>query len=294
MLDKYLIDEKSIEKNKVINEELVKRIKKILLVDHINSENYITPSQLCKFNKKYIGWTNTPEMFDPVGTITKTGYAYMYIPDYIGYYSENITKNIDLSNNFSFIMLNLINELSKKDPVGWIFDLRYNSGGIIHAFILGFSSILNNFTINCKNIDGNIKLRLVRDDHSLYYHREDENPETIGLLPPINKIPINNVHVLINNETASCGELLTYLLKKQHNAIIYGEPSFGLSTWMEYQDINTFNEVTDEISLRYPDLIFDFSDSDIKMVKIKKYRDTPVSSIRPDIENIPYDTFGMF
>jgi hypothetical protein len=160
--------------------------------------------------------------------------------------------------------------------------------------MLGFLSVFNDFVVHCRNIKGESMVELVFKQDHLYFQQKDKEPETIGLLPPVSKIDIQNVHVLINNETASCGELLTYLLKKQHNATIYGEPSYGLSTWMEYYEIPGLSLVSDEVTLRYPELIFDFSDSNIKMVKTKKYKDTPVFSIAPDKENIPFKEFGMF
>jgi hypothetical protein len=296
MLKKYLIEKDNIEKTHKYLDMALSRLKnhykfKLPNIDHTK---FLTIEQFNKFNSTYFKPVNVAESYDPLGTITKTGYAYMYIPDYLGYYAENITKNVDLSNNFSYIILHLVDKLSKMNPVGWIFDLRYNTGGIINSFILGFASIFDNFTVNCKDIKGNTMVELKLEDDHLFFRRADGKIEIISILPPLSKIKIDNVHVLINNETASCGELLTYLLKKQHNATIYGDPSYGLSSWMEYYEINGFDKVADEITLRYPELVFDFSNCDIKMTKIKKYKETPVLSIKPDKENIPYEDFGMF
>lgn len=296
MFKKYLIEKEDIEKTHKSLDMALSRLKNYykFKLPNIDHTKFLTIEQFNKFNNSYFRPINVAESYDPLGTITKTNYAYLYIPDYLGYYSENITRNIDISNRFSYIILHLIDKLSKMNPVGWIFDLRYNTGGIIHSFILGFSSIFEPFTINCKNIKGETIVELKSDSENLYCQRVGQKAESIGMFPPVPKVKIDNVHVLINHETASCGELLAYLLKKQHNAIIYGEPSYGLSSWMEYCEINGFDKIADEVVLRYPELVFDFSDCDIQMTKVKKYKDTPVLSIKPDKENIPYEDFGIF
>lgn len=295
MTDKYLIDESKRRSDCAVMLKILDTLKLKGYEIKINPYVYLNLSQFLKFNSKFFVSESIPELYDPIGIMTKTNYAYIYIPDYIGYYSENITRNIDLSNKFSHIMLRILDTLSKKNPAGWVFDLRYNTGGIIYSFIYAFLSILSPFTINCKNIKGEIKTKLVYDGEQLYFQRENEQPEVIGLMPPVVSINLSNVHVFINGETASCGELLTYLLKKQHNATIHGTPSYGLSSWMEYYEIPGFsNVVIDDVVLRYPELIFDFSDSDIQTIKLKKYKNTPVLSIKPDKENFPYKMIGMF
>ena len=295
-MDKYLIDDEKKEKERKKLECIITKLNKAgHKTDHlINYIHCLTVKQYLKLNSSYFLPLSESSVYDPLGTITKTNYAYLYIPDYIGYYRESASRAEDISDRFSYIILNLIDKLYKKDPVGWIFDLRKNDGGIIHSFILGFSSILNYFTIHCKNKKGKVILDLVYQDEHLYYQYIGEKAKILGLLPPLNKIKIDNVSVLIDDDTASCGELLTYLLKKQYNAVIYGEPSYGLSTWMELYEIPGYDNLVDNMVLRYPELIFDFSDSDLKYVNTKKYKDTPVLSIAPDQNLIPYDKFGIF
>lgn len=299
MLNKYFVSKEKINKTHEELNIILTRLnslhydKDLMSAKTFNYTTYISLEQFIKLNPDYMHALEKPEFYYPKATLTNTNYAYLYIPDYLGFHMEESgdEENYD---KFSFIILHLANKLSKMNPVGWIFDLRGNTGGIIYSFVLGFISLLDDFVVKCKDINGETKCNLVCEDNDLYYQYIGSKKKTIGLMPPISKIKISNVHILIDGNTSSCGELLCYLLKKQHNAIIYGSPSYGLSSWMDYYDIPGYEDLFDDLSFRYPELIFDFTDCDIKLKKIKSNTNTPILSIIPDKENIPFEEFGMF
>lgn len=295
MLNNYLVDEEFIKKEHGYINSFLKvmdrnRMQGSSLID--NAQNYISLNQLIKLNSELFNSRRSPDVYQPIGTITSTNYAYIYIPDYLGN-SETDSPNVERSDKFAFIMLNLIQQLADKNPVGWVFDVRSNTGGIIYAFILSFVLILKDFEVKCLDKHGVEKMKLVYKDNMLFNQYNGREPEIIGILPPIKKLEISNVHVLINGDTASCGELLTYLLKKQHNATIYGSETYGVASWMEYQDIKGFEEWVDDLHIYYPELIFDFTDCDIKL---KKNTNNPelATKIVPDVDIIPYEKFAMF
>lgn len=293
MLNKYIVEKEFIEEEqrKIIDffNSFLKRYD-IQGIRSINPKNYITLNQMVKINYKVFKIDRSPDVYKPIGTMTKTNYAYIYIPDYLGNLQGG---NVERSDKFAFIILNIISYLHKQKPVGWIFDLRSNTGGIIYSFILGFLSIFDNFVINCLDKKDIKRMELVYDGTMLYYQYNDQKRKSIGILPPIEKKKLKNVNVLINNNTASCGELLTYLLKKQYNATIYGETSYGIASWIAYYDISGYEDIVSDLHLYYPELQFDFSDSDLKLEK-NVNQNTIIKMITSDFSQIPFDTFGMF
>jgi C-terminal processing protease CtpA/Prc len=295
MLNNYLVDQEYIKNEQSKIDRLKKYVMHFTIQDPTSigdSSNYISCNQMIKLNSNLFNLQRSPDVYKPIGTITKNGYAYLYIPDYLGSVEDG-NPNVEKSDKFAFIVLNLIQALSDKKPKGWVFDLRANTDGIIYAFILSFLAVLDEFEVKCVDKNGVEKMKLIYNSNELMYKYTDRDPISIGILPPIKKIKITNVNILVDNNTASCGELLTYLLKKQHNATIYGYETYGVASWMEYYDIPGYDHVVDDLHIYYPEYAFDFSDSNIKL---KKNIDNPAlaTKIVPDVDEIPFNRFLMF
>jgi len=234
MLAKYIVNQTYIDsQHKSIEKMISSLIRGGFLTENQFGDitRYISFNHFLADNRLYFSVDQhiNRELANPIGCITKTNYAYVRVPAYSG-------KNENITEKFSYIILNMINELHSKNPDGWVFDFRGNTGGIIYSFVLGFMSILSPFTIDCVDKNNVLRMKLICDEKYLYYKYENENtkPEIIGSIPPLKKLEISNVNVLTDIHTASCGELLTHLLRSQHNAIVYGEDTYGISTWMEY------------------------------------------------------------
>lgn len=280
MFNKYIADKKYINDQQKRVKFTLEKMKKMGYIKNniLDYTNYLSADHFMIAEKQYFGEVVT----GPIGTITKTNYAYIYVPHYVGRKSETEDK-------FSYVILNILYKLYAAKPIGWIFDLRYNTGGIIYSFILAFLSVLDNFSLTAVNSKKEKKMELTYDGMYLYYKYTDQEPNHIGILPPVTKLKLSNVHVLIDNNTASCGEILTYLLKKQYNATIYGPVesnirknyTYGIITWMDYVNLPNFDNISDEVILSYPKLYFDF---DIA----KDYH------IVADKKGVPFDIFGMF
>lgn len=282
------------KKNIIMTKEIYeehKKIQKLIdiclryrmpMIDPITN-HYIDVMHFLNINKEYITWSGkaSKKLSEQhiLGTITKTNYAFISIPPF-GSYEEEHTG--------AYILLHVLAKLHRQNPIGWIFDLRDNTGGIIYSFILGFLSIFDDFMVSCTDKTGAKKMEFGYEDDEVFYRYIGQEKQVFGTLPPITKIDIKNVHVLVNNETASCGELVTYLLKKYKSATIYGEPTYGVPTWMNNIDLPDIPNVATEIYLNYPELLFNFYDTVNYVTQETHYK------IQPDITDIPYDIFGMF
>jgi hypothetical protein len=232
---------------------------------------YFTYKQFLDINQ---GWLHIEhdDQSIPLGYLTPTNYAYIYVP---------ATDDPDPT-TYSFALLHIFKGLRAANPIGWIFDFRGNSGGVIHSFLLGFLPILDEFVINAIDKNKEKKMELIYDRESIFFKYTDSGTsENFGTFPPFPSIDIHNVNVIVDGETASCGELMTYLLKKQKGATIYGSPTYGIPTWIDDYSFSS-------IVLQYPELLLDFSDA-VKVVEQFQH-----FKIVPDIFKIPFKEFGMF
>jgi hypothetical protein len=242
----------------------------------VKINKYFNYKQFLDMNQRWLVVEHTEKAY-PSGYFTPTGYAYVYIPD---------TDEPDPT-LYSFSLLHVFKELENLGPVGWIFDFRGNNGGVIHSFLLGFLPILDEFVVNCLDRKNQKKMELTYDKESIYFRYAELNDiESFGTFPPFTPINIKNVNVLVDSETASCGELMTYLLKKQKKATIYGELTFGIPTWTT--DTVVFKDPDNNISLQYPELLLDFSDALNVVEQFQQFK------IVPDITKIPFKEFGIF
>ena len=242
----------------------------------IKTNKYFNYKQFLDINQRWINVENEEKTY-PAGYFTPTNYAYVYVPA-----ADDPDPTV-----YSFTLLHIFKQLKDLSPVGWIFDFRGNNGGVIHSFLLGFLPILKEFTVTCSDRKKERKMDLVYDTESMYFkYTDDSKIETIGTFPPFTEIELNNVNVLVDSETASCGELMTYLLKKQKNAMIYGELTYGIPTWIAEDVIHQDSE--NLISIQFPELLLEFSDALNVIEQFQQFR------IVPDITKIPFKEFGLF
>lgn len=276
-LIKKIADQKYLDDEHSKIQEILNSLAKFGINNFINPSKYFNFQQFLDINQSLINVENDESYNPPMGYLTRTNYAYIYVP---------AAEESDPS-NYSFIMLHILKYFQSVKPIGWIFDFRGNSGGVIHSFILGFLPILDSFMISATDKNDNKKMELIYDRETIYFKYLDTNiVDIFGTFPPSDLINIDNVNILVDKETASCGELLTYLLKKQKNATIYGDLTYGIPTWKDYSII--YKKGNYEIMLQYPELLLNFSDS-VKIVnQFQKFK------IVPDVIQIPFSKFGIF
>lgn len=273
--------QKIVTKNDILHEQekimdVVSVIQKYNPQKNISASKYFCYRQFLDVNQRWLV-VETEEKTYPMGYFTSTGYAYVYVP----------TADDPDPTTYSFTLLHIFEKLKQMDPVGWIFDFRGNGGGVIHSFLLGFLPILDEFTVSCFDKKRDKKMELVYDTESMYFkYIDDSTIESVGTFPPFKAIDIKNIAVLVDEETASCGELMTYLLKKQRGATIYGQLTYGIPTWIAEDQV--YQDVDNTISIQYPELLLDFSDALNVIEQFQQFR------IVPDITQIPFKEFGLF
>jgi C-terminal processing protease CtpA/Prc len=165
--------------------------------------------------------------------------------------------------------MKIIDSLHKQDPVGWIIDLRGNTGGIIEYFVSAICQIVDEFEIIGYDEQGKQNSSLTSNGKSFTLRSGDsvivkvDHPFRISL-------DFKNIHVLIDKNTASAGEILSFILRKYKKAKIYGESSYGVLSLMNLEHFREF-------SLVYPFSQLDTGDG--------------LGRIVPDVAEIPKELF---
>lgn len=151
------------------------------------------------------------------------------IPDQIGYVNvgslwgngpETTVKSTNLQKK--------IKDQDSEDTIGWIIDLRGNSGGNMSPMFTGISSILGDVVTGYFiDPDGNEVKHEVKDsafwiDGDLIHKLSQPMYELIN--------ESANVAVLIDKRVASAGEAVAISFKKRANTKFFGTPTCGLST----------------------------------------------------------------
>lgn len=181
----------------------------------------------------------------PIGLINHANYAYIWLPD-IFTNDDNENKKI------VYRMLKIFSTLDKKDPIGWILDLRGNTGGYIEHYVASILPLLSNFVINGIDKKKDQILKIQSDGNTFIMEYTDE-------LLLKNELPYfsdvknkNNINILVNEDSASAAEIITVLLKIYLNAKIYGKPTTGVISSVE-------SVVYKNIEIEYPlcDIIYD-------------------------------------
>ncbi|MBK8623132.1 MAG: S41 family peptidase [Saprospiraceae bacterium] len=132
------------------------------------------------------------------------------------------------SDNYADSLQRLLLHLHNKKPIGWIVDLRNNTGGWEYPMISGLGPLLGEGILAYEvNRDGKIKI-----EYS--YAKPNENGILTKQIELIDSVVILNekptIVVLIGNDTGSAGELLTLCFLDNPNTILLGTPTYGVPT----------------------------------------------------------------
>ncbi|MBN1639131.1 MAG: S41 family peptidase [Ignavibacteriales bacterium] len=156
----------------------------------------------------------------PIGKIIDKNYAYLAIYSFLS--TDSITQI-----NYATKLQSMIDSLNKYSPIGWIIDLRENSGGNCWPMIAGMGPLIgegdlcyivdnknNRFTFSYKN-----GTSLINNEAIVKIQGE---PLFLNIIKPL--------AVLIGPYTASSGEILAISFIGKPNVKLFGEPSYGVTT----------------------------------------------------------------
>ncbi|MGT2832014.1 S41 family peptidase [Streptococcus halotolerans] len=141
------------------------------------------------------------------------GIIYIKLPPFTSVDKKQSKKYADALNHF----------LSQKEYQGVILDLSDNTGGNMAPMLIGLSSILPN-----GRLFSLINKYNQRTAFDLTNNRID-NQETIALTDPIHKKKVP-VAIIMNNRTASSGEVVGLSFKGLENVHYFGQHSAGYTT----------------------------------------------------------------
>jgi C-terminal processing protease CtpA/Prc len=146
--------------------------------------------------------------------------AYLNVPYVRGYTDE---KNL----LYATIIQDHIAALDSLDPVGWIVDLRQNTGGNMWPMLAGLGPLLG------EGIHGYMVMN--DGDYPWIYRNGSIGMEDFSLITlPDSGYKLSNpdlpVAVLIGSQTMSSGEAVTISFIGKENVKFFGRPTQGLST----------------------------------------------------------------
>ena len=132
------------------------------------------------------------------------------------------------SDNYADSLQRLLLHLYNKKPIGWIVDLRNNTGGWEYPMIAGLGPLLGEGILAYEvNREGKI-------EHEYSYAKLDKHgilTKQIELIDSAlvfdNKLP---TVVLVGHNTASAGECLTQCFYENRKTVLIGEPTYGVPT----------------------------------------------------------------
>lgn len=132
------------------------------------------------------------------------------------------------SDNYADSLQHLLLHLHNKKPIGWIVDLRNNTGGWEYPMIAGLGPLLGEgilaYEVN----------RYGKIENEYSYAKLNENSILTKQIELIDSVVIfsekPSIVVLIGNETGSAGELLTLCFLENPNTILLGSPTYGVPT----------------------------------------------------------------
>lgn len=187
-------------------------------IDEVDIHSYILTKD--QYKRLETGKSQlTPFPFQ--GKIIDRKYAMVSIDGFLGVDSTS-------SDNYADSLQNLILNLYLKKPIGWIIDLRNNTGGWEYPMIAGLGPILGEGILAYEvNRDGKI-------ENEYSYARLNKNgilKKQIELIDSAfifdKKLP---TVVLVGNNTASAGEFLTQCFYENKKTVLIGEPTYGVPT----------------------------------------------------------------
>ena len=154
------------------------------------------------------------------------------INENIGYIQMPAMLMIDLTqdslNKETQKMYDKIAALAKKNrPVGWIVDLRFNTGGNVYPMLASLHYLLGNSVVyKEQDANGNISKSNTLKDGSFYSGDKLEAKAEITMEPDL-EVP---VAIITGKMTGSSGEDIAVAFKNRENTVFIGEKSYGLLT----------------------------------------------------------------
>ncbi|GEM47534.1 peptidase S41 [Deinococcus cellulosilyticus NBRC 106333 = KACC 11606] len=127
-----------------------------------------------------------------------------------------------------------LRELQTKGIQKLVLDLRYNSGGLVDECAASSSAFVKQIKVYQ---DAKFTAGYMRVENGKVFTL-DRSKVVSGLVIPMVRASVNtpsfweatsnNVAVLVNHETASCGEWFAYQLQRNGKATVIGVPTYGL------------------------------------------------------------------
>lgn len=176
---------------------------------------FFTPTEMSSFSNMTV-----EENLSPRSEILDNHFAYLEIPGFRGLKNEEMIKH---ANNIQ----NLIRELDKQKPCGWIIDLRRNGGGNMWPMIAGLGPVLG---------EGNLGGFIDGDGEKFLWSYENGHAKIDDISQTIVEKPYQlskanpPVAVLTSPITASSGEIVVVAFRGRSKTKSFGEPTAGLST----------------------------------------------------------------
>lgn len=151
------------------------------------------------------------------------------IPENIGYLKVSGTRAISYeATGYSASLQNRIKEQDNENTIGWIIDLRGNTGGNMTPMFAGLSSILGEVVTGYFiDPEGNKVMHEIVDN-AFWIDGDPTHTLSEPMYELINESP--NVAVLIDNIVASAGEAVAVSFKKRPNTKFFGTQTCGIST----------------------------------------------------------------
>jgi carboxyl-terminal processing protease len=187
-------------------------------IDEVDIHSYILTKE--QYKRLETGKAQ-PNTFAFQGEMIDGKYALLTLEGFQGVDSTS-------SDNYADSLQDLLMCLYNKKPIGWIVDLRNNTGGWEYPMIAGLGPLLGEGILAYEvNRDGKI-------ENEYSYARLNKNgilTKQIELVDSAfvfdKKLP---TVVLVGNNTASAGECLTQCFYENMNTVLIGEPTYGVPT----------------------------------------------------------------
>jgi len=157
----------------------------------------------------------------PTGTIIDNKIGYITVPAFQ-------SANEKLQVQYAETMQNIIKNIDNKNIIGWIVDIRNNTGGNCAPMIVGIGPILGDGIFNYyANANG-------KKVASSYLNGEwfNNGNSVFKINSTYTLLQQNpNVAVLTNEQCGSSGEIIVLGFKNRPKAKSFGTPTYGVSTW---------------------------------------------------------------
>lgn len=187
-------------------------------IDEVDTHSYILTKD--QYKRLETGKAQ-PNTFAFQGEMINGKYALLTLDGFKGVDSTS-------SDNYADSLQRLLLHFHKKKPIGWIVDLRNNTGGWEYPMIAGMGPLLGEGILAYEvNRDGKI-------ENEYSYAKLNKKSILTKQIELIDSVVIFNekppIVVLIGNETGSAGELLTLCFLDNPNTILLGTPTYGVPT----------------------------------------------------------------